>query len=99
VGRARVRYAPLGERPARRELVVGGNEGARPVEDPDACTFEPCEFPEADLDPVQPLGDVEPANREVAGTQGPERLGRRQDDHVGLRVRERDVCRGASMGD
>ena len=62
----RVRDTRVAEGPARGELVVRGHECAGPVQHPDAGALESRQLPEAGLDPVQPLGDIEAADGNVS---------------------------------
>src|SRR4029453_12805621 len=76
VGRARVGHAGRFQAARRGELVVGGNEGLRPVQHPDAGSLQTRKLPEAVLDPVERCGDVEPADRYISLRERPKSLGR-----------------------
>ena len=85
-----MRDARVEQRGGGRQLVVRGDERAAAVEDGDARRGEALERPETRLDPVERRQDVEASERDVAGAQARDRLGRR-DDCAEARVRGRDA--------
>jgi hypothetical protein len=94
----RMRDAGRGKGSRRRQLVVGGDERSRSVEDANARTFESSELPEAGLDPVELVGDVQAADGNVALAQFPESVNRREHLHPGTGC-ERDIRRRSPVGD
>ena len=96
---ARVRDICVAQRPARGELVVRGHERAGPVQDPDAGALESRQLPEAGLDPVQPLGDIEAADRNVSLAERAGRGCRLEDAQARTGKGERHVRAGAMVGD
>src|SRR5581483_11762638 len=85
-----------------RELVVRGDERPAAVQDAHARGGQTLERPEARLDPLEALEDVEAAERDVAAREPGERLRRRQHG-AEARVRGRDAVgddgEGAHAGD
>ena len=95
----RGRHARLGQRAAGRQLVVRRDERAGAVEDLDAGALEPRQLPESDLDPVELLRDVEPADRHVASGQRPQALHGRQHAQAWSTACQRDVRWRPPVGD
>ena len=82
---------------------MGGDERARRIEEAHAARGQTVELGDAALDPVEPVADVEPAERDVVGPEEAECVARRQDgggDAEALRCGDETGIRlGAAVGD
>src|SRR5581483_3000283 len=99
----RMRNAGLPERLRSRELVVGGPERGRPVQDEQAALLQPRERAEPPLDPVEAREDVEPSQYELVRPHPARGHLRREhprpDADRGAGTLERDVRRRHAAGD
>src|SRR5690242_1774038 len=83
--RARMWNAGSAEKPRGDQLVVRGEERRGSVEDAHSLRLELAHDPEAFFDPVDVRRDVEPVQRDVAGTEVEQRIAWREQMRVGAR--------------